>query len=540
MSFKEVKELRKAGKLDEALKKALSDFEVAKEGVETEMIAFEVNFKEHQSKELGTEKKRIQIPIGILWAKRSLAWVYHDFLKKYSTPESYNTFKENLIKVNELDLPEDEKMIFDNCAWQIGSTVFALQKEETVDFGKINELFKIIKNFHFTKPSEAYSFLYKAFHKGYQNWSNYLDFADWWNFENFRSEDYLKEKFNGKKIMAIAEQAYIAYSKKLLEGETIEKDGFILHGVVNKNKIKLFIPRLDEIIEKHPEYQYPPYFKAKLLLASGNDENVLSAFLPFAKQKRNDFWVWELMGEIFAEDKETQFACYCKALSLKTPEDFLVKLRQTFAALLIEKQMYDEAKTEIEKVIATRSKHEWRIPNQVSQWTGQNWFKSATADNNNKKLYLKHVRKAEEILFQDVPEEVVAVEFVNENKNILNFVKNKQKHGFFNYSEHLDKSQVGDILKVRFSGDGQNGFYKILTAKLANSAIETEAIKNFEGFLKVITPQNFGFAEDVFIEPKLIQDKNLVNGQAVKGKAILSFNKKKNEWGWKAIEINFT
>lgn len=538
MSFKEVKELRKAGKLNEALSKALSDLEDAKKGVETEMITYEVNFQEHQSKELGTEKKRIQIPIGILWAKRSLAWVYYDFLKKYSKPESFDTFKENLIKIKDLQLPEDEKMVFDKCSWQIGSLLFALQKEEPIDFGKINELFEIIKDFHFSKPSEAYSFLYKAFHKVYQNWSNYLDFADWWNFTNFRSEDYLKEEFNGKKIMAIVEQAYIAYSKKLLEGKIIIKDSVVIPGAVDKEKIKQFIPRLDEIVEKHPEYQYPPYFKAKLLLASGDDENVLSAFLPFAKQKRNDFWVWDLMGEIFAEDKETQFACYCKALSLKTPEDFLVKLRQTFAALLIEKQMYDEAKTEIEKVVSTRSKHEWKLPNQITEWSAQDWYKSSTAFKDNKKLYLEHVKRAEEILFQDVPEEIVAVEFVNENKNILNFVKNKHKHGFFNYSGHLENPQIGDIIEVRFNGDGQDGFYKILTAKLADSTVETEAIKNFEGTLKVISPQNFGFVDNIFFEPKFIQNKKLEDAQVVKGRAILSFNKKKNKWGWKAFEIN--
>src|SRR5690606_37036088 len=108
-------------------------------------------------------------------------------------------------------------MIFDNCAWQIGSLVYSLQKEEHVDYRKINDLFSIIRDFHFSEPSDAYSFLYKAFNKGYQNWSDYVEFADWWGFENFRSEDYLKEEFNGKKIMALAEQAYIAYSKKLLE-----------------------------------------------------------------------------------------------------------------------------------------------------------------------------------------------------------------------------------------------------------------------------------------------------------------------------------
>ena len=31
------------------------------------------------------------------------------------------------------------------------------------------------------------------------------------------------------------------------------------------------------------------------------------------------------MAEIFKEDKELEFACYCKALSLKSPNEFLIK-----------------------------------------------------------------------------------------------------------------------------------------------------------------------------------------------------------------------
>lgn len=503
MSFKEIKELRQAGKLDEALQMA------------------------HQALEAEPEN---------IWNKRASAWVYYDYLKKNAQPESFIAFKENLTKIKDLQLPEDEKMVFDNCAWQIGSLVFGLQKTEHIDYGKINELFEIIRDFQFTKPSEAYSFIYKAFHKGYQNWSNYLTFADWWNFDNLRSEDYLKEEFKGKKMMSIAEQAYIAYSKKLLEGEPLDPFGH--QRVIDKEKIQSFLPILDSLIDKHPDYQYPPYFKAKLLLASGSDENVLSAFIPFAKQKRNDFWVWELMAEIFPNDKEIQFACYCKALSLKTPEDFLVKLRQTFSEMLIEKRMYNEAKTEIQKVIATREKHEWKLPNQIVQWTEQEWYKSATSKKDNLDLYSSHLKQAEEILFQDIPEEVIVVEFVNENKSMLNFVKDKRKHGFFNYSGNLTKPQIGDLLKVRFNGDGQDGFYKILTAKKADSNETTDAVKNFEGKIKVVSPQNFGFIEDIFIEPRIIERNKLNNGQQVRGRAILSFNKKKKEWGWKAIIVS--
>jgi hypothetical protein len=502
MSFREIKELRKAGHLEEAL----------------QMV----------NQALQTEPDNI-------WNKRAASWVYYDYLKKVNQPELFDAFKENLIKIKNLQLPEDEKMVFDNCAWLIGSMVFSLQKPEHVDYGKINELFDLIRDFHFTKPSEAYSFIYKAFHKGYQNWSNYLIFAEWWNLDNLRPEDYLKEEFNGKKIMSIAEQAYIAYSKKLLEGEPL--DAFGQQRVIGKQRIQLFLPKLDLLIQKHPDYQYPPYFKAKLLLAIGSDDNTLSAFLPFAKQKRNDFWVWELMAEIFPKDQDIRFACYCKALSLKNSEDFLVKIRQVFAGMLIESNFFNEAKTEIQKVIATREKHQWKIPNQIVQWTEQEWYKSAISKRDNLDLYLIYLKKAEEILFQDIPEELIAIEFVNENKGMLNFVKDKRKFGFFNYLGNLTKPQIGDLVRVRFNGEGQDGFFKILTAKKADNNLKSDAIKEFEGIIKLIFPQNFGFVEDIFLDSKIIEGSKITDGQTVSGKAILSFNKKKNEWGWKAIEI---
>ena len=306
---------------------------------------------------------------------------------------------------------------------------------------------------------------------------------------------------------------------------------------IDKEKIQSFLPKLDAVINEYPNYQYPPYFKAKLLLALGEEDDVLSAFLPFAKLKKNDFWVWELMAEIFNEDKGRQFACYCKALSLNTPEDFLVKLRQAFAAELVDVNMYVEAKTEIEKVVATRNKHQWKLPLQVSEWIQKEWYSSVEAKRDNKDLYGKYVKEAEDILYHDIPEEIIVVEYVNENKHMLNFVKSKRKHGFFKYQGYLNKPIIGDVLKVKFIGEGKDDYFKIVSARKIDSDIVSEAIKDFEGVLKVVQPHNFGFVEDVFLEPKLIQQKNLSNGQIINGKALMSFNKKKGEWGWKAINF---
>ncbi len=524
MSFKEVTEHRKAGRLDEALKIALQDYEEAQ-------TSLKLDVESQQG-----DKKPEEIPANLIWPKRALAWVYYEYLKKHCQPTSFDAFKENLIKINELQMPEDEKMFYDNCAWQIGSMVFALQKNDPIDYVKVNALFEIIKDFYFTKPSEAYSFLYKAFHKVYQNWSKYLDFADWWDFENFQPENFLREEYKGKKIMAIVEQAYIAYSKKLLEGEPL--DSFGQQRALDKEKIHSFLPLIDKIIEKHPEYQYPPYFKAKLLLATGKEENVLSAFLPFARQKKNDFWVWELMAEIFADNEKLKFACYCKALSLRTSEEFLVKLRESFAKLLVDRQMYSEAKTEIEKVINTREKQGWKVSKEITNWLEKDWFKTAESKPDNKLLYAKNAKDAEEILYQEIPEEVIAVEFVNINKKILSFVQSQDKHGFFKYAGLIEKPRIGDVLKVRFSDFEQDGYCKALTVNEADQDTVCPAIKDFSGEVKIITPQNIAFVGDVFLESKLVISNSLKDKQSVIGKAILSYNKKKNEWGWKALAVS--
>jgi tetratricopeptide (TPR) repeat protein len=521
MSSKEIKALRQAGNLEEALSLALKEFAEAKQPVV---------LSAH-----GEQERKIVFDRDyLIWPKRALAWVYYDFLKMHLATKSFDKFKEILVKILELQFPEDENMIFDNCAWQIGRLVFALQKEEPVDYGKINQLFDTVKAFHFSRPSEAFSFIYKAFHKGYKNWSNYLEFADWWNFENFRPEDFLKEEFEGKKIMSIAEQAHIAYASKLLED--FSNPDIPLSREEQTLKINLFITQLDKIIESHPDFQYPQYFKAKLLLAIGDQENVLSALLPFAKTKRNDFWVWEVIADAFQE-KDKKIACLCKALSLKTPEDFTVKTHQKLAKLLIDDQRYPEAKTEIEKIIAIRKKNEWRIPNEVINWRNQVWFHSADALPSNSSFYKQHLGAAEEILFSDVPELLVAVEFVNTNKGILNFVEDEDTCGFFKYSGLIDNLKVGDILKVRFAEDGKDGFFKALTIRKVVEEIEIPAIKKFQGKIKINTSVGFGFVEDVFIDSKLIQMHRLTDGQSFRVKAILSFNKKKNEWGWKAIDI---
>ena len=85
MSFKEITQLRKEGKLEEALTFAQEDYNKEPENI---------------------------------WNKRSLSWVYYEFAKKAATEGNINSFLENVQKIKDLQMPSEEKMVFNTLIWE--------------------------------------------------------------------------------------------------------------------------------------------------------------------------------------------------------------------------------------------------------------------------------------------------------------------------------------------------------------------------------------------------------------------------------------
>lgn len=513
MPAKEIKELRQAGKLEEALTLA---------------------------------KAELQKEPDNIWAKRNISWVHYDYLKQNSSPEHFEVFISWLNEIKNLEMPSDEKMLFEQLCWQVGKMAFILLRNDSQEnlkglrqFEAIQttqikskRLFETIIAFHFPKPSEGYSFLFKALHKSLKDTDRYIQFADWWDFQNFMPEDFQKEKMsNGKEVMAIAEQAYIAYVKHLLPKQT-------QHGeiIFNKEKAEAFLPVLSQIVEDYPQFQYPAYFNAKLILALGNKDNMLESLLPFAKKKRNDFWVWEILAEVFSSDEKKVFACYCKALSCKSPDEMLVSLRQKMARILISRKLYNEARTEIDLLVHARTEHGFKIPAEVTFWQAMDWYKTAVPSKSNFGFYKAYVPIAEALLFSDVPEESVIVEFVNADKKILNFIASETKFGFLKFDRFFSDVKVGDTLKVRFQGGSNEGMHQLYTAiKVSDDAFKKQFMKEVQSVVRIPAGRPFGFLDDVFIHPSLVTRYKLADGMQFTGKALKSYNQEKKQWNWKLI-----
>lgn len=502
---KEVTELRKAGRLEEALARGIELLDAKPDDV---------------------------------FAARALAWVHYAYLKQSASTEQFDLFLEHLRQLNQMaGQLEGEQLLYDQCAWQIGKLVFALRKETHDVPNKLDAIFECIREFEFSRPSEAYSFLFKSFLGHHAEWLHFATFAEWWGFDHFRPEDFQKEEVQGMRMIATAERGYIAYAKRLLEGEGA---GMGVAGSVNREKVKELLEQLDQLLRNHPDLQYPAYYKAKLLIALGDKDEVAAVFIPFARSKRNDFWVWEAMADLFAADDDKKVACYCKALSLNTPEEYLVKVRQNFAELLISRGLYQEARNEIGQVIKVRTVKGWKIPDQIRDWTTRAWFAETKEEITNAPLYTRYLGMAEELLFGDLPEELAVVEFVNHDKHIVYFIVNQQRTGSFKYQANLHRKmpKVGDILKVRFDRNENNNFFRVLTISFAPDNTPTEIIREFSGMFNIHPTGDFGFVDQTYIPGDLIRSHTLASGSNIHGKAMLSYNKKKEQWGWKAIRLD--
>lgn len=304
----------------------------------------------------------------------------------------------------------------------------------------------------------------------------------------------------------------------------------------DKKKAADFLPILSEMVENYPNFQYPPYFQVKLLLALGDKENVLNTLLPFAKKKKNDFWVWELLAEVLSSDADKVFVCYCKALSCHSQEDMLVSLRQKMAKLLIDRKHFNEAKTEIDHLIKARTEHNWKIPSEVINWQSREWYNNAVSQKSNLRYYQEFVPDAEAILFSDTPEVTVLVDFVNSDKKMLNFIASESKFGFFKYERFFRDVKVGDTLSVRFQGGSNEGVHHVYTAINVNDeAFKQQFMKQVSGVIKIPSGKQFGFLDDVFIHPVTVARMKLADGMHLDGLAMKSYNQDKKQWGWKLI-----
>lgn len=470
------------------------------------------------------ELARLDMQHQCPWAQHAMGWVLYYLIKSDAESANYPSLITHLDELNALDqlsIPEDN-MIFENVLFKVAGYVKAHVSPTSDDSSdKLSKLFSKLQGYNFDS-SRGYSFLLQSFIKC-SGWDKMADFLDWWNLNKLKEEDYTPYQLeNGKTIMSVAERAFIAKSKALLRLNDL-------------GRIEEFLPQMDNLMDNHPEMTYPGYFYGKMLLTLGStQEDALRVILPFARKKATEFWVWQLMSDIFTNDQEKQLACLLRAVNCRTQEKFLGKVRIKLANLYIQRNQLDCAKYHIDKVTQCYLPQGWHLPFEIDCWIHQPWINTVVPNAN---APIDYIAITNGILCAGTEEAVAIVTFVDQNSRKATLVYGHEKRT----SQKLRfKVTPGAVLKINYITEA-DGDIRVLCTGLTRFQTDLNYAKVIEGTVRKRSDKDFAFLKtidgDFYIPPILVRKHELHDNETIKCLIVWDFNRKKETWNWKCVCI---
>jgi hypothetical protein len=579
MGFREITDLRKAGKLNEALSLALAEHAQAPQDT---------------------------------YITGALAWVYYAMLKPMDATQFHdfnNKFRE-LLQLG-IDI-SSVKFLLPSLQWVINNMGWNLMKANREMRQELRQLLRLATNIPAIKSPEN-SVVVKMFVNAFKkDKSAYFGLVDWQGFDNFlvtqEQNDYLSEEYNGCESMGLVESYVGTYCKRLLPEEY---NGQFLF---ERERVEAFMPYLGKLIEAHPEYKWFPYYKAQLHNALGDRKAALQTIIPFVRLHRNDFLAWRQLGD-FLESNDEKLSCYCRGIQCKSKAEMLIGLRRKLIPFFLGLSEYGAAKYELDQIVQIRNQNNWKITQQLVDWQGSDWYVSNEKNADNKAVYTKYSSSAEELLYGDIEPVDVFITWKDEKKllagytvgsassrtgvfrgNLINglMVHNtysvklitNQKNEFdpisapilcdsnslrqqfihrkdiiilwVDSNKHLagfiiegSNSSSSGILRGNYADmvspyltysielikNSRGDFDPVSEPVLSdNASFRSKFSREVVGTIRINEGNSFGFVGDVFISPKTVEKNNFKDGDQFSGMAIKAWNKNKSAWSWQVYD----
>lgn len=453
------------------------------------------------------------------WAKLTTGRALYYFIKEDANSGHYERLVAHLDEMISLGqlIPDNENSIF----W-IGVFCKRHLASTAIDTPiRLSALFSRLREFS-CSSGRGYSVLLDGFIRC-DSWQEMAAFLEWWNLNKLTPEDYQPvEIAPGKKIMSLAERAYNANSKALLR--------------LNDNeRIREFLPKLDNLMNNHPEMTWPGYFYGKLLLSLGSTpEEELRVILPFARKKTTEFWVWQLLSDVFVNDNEKRLACLLRAVHCDTQEQFLIKVRIKLARLFILQGQYNLAKYQIDKVTQCSLSKGMCLPHEVQCWINEPWFSSAVSDS---KAPIDFSSITDELLCGGTEEAIAIVTYtdIKTGKSSLVYGWEKRESKKLSF-----KVSPGVVLKINsiVEPTGKLQIIRAIKTPLPNNL---DYAKVVEGTVSKHASNIFAFLKstegDFYIAPNVVKRYDVENGETIKSLIVYDYNRKKMTWDWTCISI---
>ena len=158
-------------------------------------------------------------------------------------------------------------------------------------------------------------------------------------------------------------------------------------------------------------------------------------------------------------------------------------------------------------------------------------------DNQRFKIFVLEHRDSEfswDVLYETIG----VVDHVNHEKRLLHFIIDREIDGVISLSDLSCTLAEGDAIAVMLSKyESKHGpAYRVHQARSTGKQPSAHIKKLFCEDVRV--SNGMGFTEsDIFVSPPLVAMHRIEDGQKISGTSLISYNKKRACWGWKAISI---
>lgn len=509
----EIRTLRKSGQLDEAFELAQQSLEEAKDNI---------------------------------WLKREIGWTCYAKAKSLVEVGDIEQSMAMLEMIAKLGFTaSEETLLAKNLTWVCASIVkhyantYYRGKERDIDFYNnarqivktLTSLVELMQRMPIERPSDGYSLFMSNLHKLLKDRPGYAAVFKSVGFDSFSDED--RKPFrteSGRSIMPLAEQIYLAYTKALLSGFNQNYDAA-------KQLAEEFLPVLSAVKLSNPEYTWTDYNITKLLIALNRMTDAKLSCIDFIKRKSKEYWAWECLGQIYeVSDIELSMACYCMALSCKADDEFMVSVMEGAANVFAKAGRFDEARTEVDRVVKIRMDKWGKIPASLAEMTKSDWYRAAQPLDSNARFYDEHRDTAMGLVFG--AQKPIVITRLNAEKKFANYITEDGKVGFFNYARFRKMGiRENSIYLATFVKEATSGPSDILSLRtIAPDADYPTLRKRVSGAIKIIG-SGVGFVENCFVPLPLIQKCGLANGQTITAIAIRTYDRKKSALRWTIVKI---
>lgn len=329
------------------------------------------------------------------------------------------------------------------------------------------------------------------------------DFMNLWGWENLRDEDWRQFKNeSGFMSSSLVEKLVGVYAKELVADRVAASDEFAA--------------LVDQALERFPNNQYMPLYKAYVLKSQGRNEEAMAYYRQLIQKTPRRGYLWAQAADL-ADDADRKIALLCKAIVSEREESFIGKSRLKLARLLLENGMAEYAKQELEKHRSYYNSQGWTLSNDFRSI--ERAIPGGTAAMPTEPLFDKYLPLAEEFVYAELPAKLVVKagerlmdDRHNPGKKYVQWtLRNAEETFQLRYPGRLGldvHAPDGTLFDVRLSGD------RIVWAKPAREAELPDWLKRGTGTVQLRTDRNgrtFTIIDEAYVPDRLLA--GAVNGQ---------------------------